>query len=264
MLSRPPILEPAFKVDRLTVAFPGSRAGDNPSPIKDFSLEIGRGEITCLLGPSGCGKTTLLRALGGFVGGSPGGGVLFQGQWLRAPTPEIVMIFQENNLYPWLTVRKNVAFGLPYAAGTAAEKAARLDAMLRSVGLEHAANQYPRELSGGMRQRAAIARALVTEPKVVLLDEPFSALDVGLRRRMHALLRDIWAATRTTFVMVTHNVEEALMVGNRVIVLGNRPMTVLLDERLDDRPKDRYAPEFLALERRIEALIESPDAGEVA
>lgn len=174
------------------------------------------------------------------------------------------MIFQENNLYPWLTVRNNVAFGLPYAEGTAAEKAKRLDEMLSGVGLEHAAHQYPHELSGGMRQRVAIARALVTEPKVVLLDEPFSALDVGLRRRMQALLRDIWAATRTNFVMVTHNVEEALMVGNRVVVLGQRPMTVLLDERLEGRPKDRYAPEFLALERRIEELIESPGAGETA
>lgn len=259
MLLRAPFSEPAFKVDRLTVAFGSTRKND--TPIDDFSIEISRGEITCLLGPSGCGKTTLLRALGGFVTGTSGG-VLFQGQWLKDPTPEIVMIFQDNNLYPWLTVRNNVAFGLPYAQGSADEKAKRLDAMLHHVGLEHAAHQYPRELSGGMRQRVAIARALVTEPKVVLLDEPFSALDVGLRRRMQGMLRDIWAATRTTFVMVTHNVEEALTVGNRVIVLGHRPMAVLLDERLDDHPKDRYAPEFLALERRIEALIDVAPKGE--
>ncbi len=136
--------------------------------------------------------------------------------------------------------------------------------MLRHVGLEKAAGHYPHELSGGMRQRVAIARALVTDPKVVLLDEPFSALDVGLRRRMHTLLGDIWRATRTTFVMVTHNVEEALMVGHRVIVLGGRPMSVRLDQTLGSGPRDRYAAEFQALERQIEALIESPEPEETA
>jgi ABC-type nitrate/sulfonate/bicarbonate transport system ATPase subunit len=260
MLAPTPPTEPLFKVDRLTVAFAGAHA----TPISDFSLEIARGEITCLLGPSGCGKTTLLRALGGFVPGTAGGGVLFQGQWLEAPTPEIVMIFQENNLYPWLSVKANVGFGLPYAQGSRTEKKARLDAMLRHVGLEKAAGHYPHELSGGMRQRVAIARALVTDPKVVLLDEPFSALDVGLRRRMHTLLGDIWRATRTTFVMVTHNVEEALMVGHRVIVLGGRPMSVRLDQTLGSGPRDRYAADFQALERQIEALIESPEAEEAA
>lgn len=263
MLARTSFRDLAFKVDRLTVAFPGTKKGASlPTPISDFTLEIGKGEITCLLGPSGCGKTTLLRTLGGFVRGGPGGGVLFQNQWMKEPTPEVVMIFQENNLYPWLTVRGNVAFGLPYTKGTKAEKEARLDLMLKQVGLDHAAKLYPRELSGGMRQRVAIARALVTDPKVVLLDEPFSALDVGLRRRMHALLRDIWAATHTTFVMVTHNVEEALMVGHRVIVLGNRPMSVLLDERLEDASRDRYSPEFLEMEKRIERLIDLPDESE--
>ncbi|WP_271168255.1 ABC transporter ATP-binding protein [Hansschlegelia plantiphila] len=256
MLAPPPLQDPAFKVDRLTVTFPGADAGAR-SPIMDFSLEIARGEITCLLGPSGCGKTTLLRALGGFARAENTGGVLFQGQWLRAPTSDIVMIFQENNLYPWLTVRRNVAFGLPYCEGTREEKRGRVEAMLRHVGLEAAADQYPRELSGGMRQRTAIARALMVDPKVLLLDEPFSALDVALRRRMQELMRAIWASTRTTFVMVTHNVEEAIMVGHRVIVLGGRPMSVLLDERTDAIPKDRYAPETLALQRRIEDLIES-------
>ena len=251
MLAPAPTLDPVFKVDRLSVSF-----GSDAAPVRDFSLAIARGEITCLLGPSGCGKTTLLRALGGFLPGAAGGGVLFQGQWLTAPTPEIVMIFQENNLYPWLTVRQNAAFGLAYCAGSRAEKRERLDAMLAAVGLTQAADRYPRELSGGMRQRTAIARALVVEPKVLLLDEPFSALDVALRRRMQALLREIWRATGTTFVMVTHNVEEAITVGHRLVVLGGRPMSVLLDARAGEGMDDRYAPDFLALQRRIEDLIE--------
>jgi ABC-type nitrate/sulfonate/bicarbonate transport system ATPase subunit len=128
--------------------------------------------------------------------------------------------------------------------------------MLQDVDLVHASPKYPPELSGGMRQRVAIARALVTEPRVLLLDEPFSALDVTLRRRMHSLLRQIWAKTRTTFVMVTHNVEEALMVGHRVIVLGGRPMSVVMDERIGEHLKERYAPDFLRLQKRIEDLIE--------
>jgi len=255
LLAPPAKIDVAFKVDHLTVDFSGSGTAV-ASPIQDFSLLINKGEITCLLGPSGCGKTTLLRTLGGFIRGNDAGGVLFQNQWVEAPTREIVMIFQENNLYPWLSVRNNIAFGLKYCAGSRSEKRQRLDRMLREVDLVGASSRYPHELSGGMRQRVAIARALVTEPQVLLLDEPFSALDVSLRRRMHALLRQIWAATHTTFVMVTHSVEEAIMVGHRVIVLGGRPMSVVMDERIGEDMKERYAPEFLRLQKRIEDLIE--------
>jgi ABC-type nitrate/sulfonate/bicarbonate transport system ATPase subunit len=255
VLAPPTKCDVAFRIDHLTVDF-DSAGKTTASPIQDFSLNIQSGEITCLLGPSGCGKTTLLRTLGGFVRGGEAGGVLFQGQWIEAPTREIVMIFQENNLYPWLNVRNNVAFGLKYSAGSRNEKRERLDRMLREVDLLPASNRYPHELSGGMRQRVAIARALVTEPQVLLLDEPFSALDVSLRRRMHALLRQIWSATRTTFVMVTHSVEEAIMVGHRVIVLGGRPMSVVMDERISGTLRERYAPEFLQLQKRIEDLIE--------
>jgi ABC-type nitrate/sulfonate/bicarbonate transport system ATPase subunit len=255
VLAPPTTADLTFKVDHLTVEFAGT-GNTTAAPIRDFSLDINRGEITCLLGPSGCGKTTLLRALGGFIRGNEAGGVLFQGHWIEAPSPEVVMIFQENNLYPWLNVRNNVAFGLNYCAGSRSEKRDRLDRILREVDLLGASRKYPHELSGGMRQRVAIGRALVTEPQVLLLDEPFSALDISLRRRMHALLRQIWAATRTTFVMVTHSVEEAIMVGHRVIVLGGRPMSVVMDERIGENLKERYAPEFLALQKRIEDLIE--------
>lgn len=240
----------AFRVERLTVDF-----GAAHGPLQDFSLALRKGEITCLLGPSGCGKTTLLKSLGGFVVGRDTGGVLFEGRYLNGPTPDIVMIFQENNLFPWLTVRGNVEFGLKFK-GRSSGKAKVVDEMLFTVGLAEAATKYPHELSGGMRQRTAIARALVSGPRVLLLDEPFSALDISLRRRMHALMLDLWEKTETTMVMVTHSIEEAIQVGHRVLVLGGRPAEVLIDaDTSEGTMKDRYSPEFLALQQRIETVI---------
>jgi len=253
MKTEPVKAEPvdAFRVERLTVDY----GADNGGPLRDFSLGIRQGEITCLLGPSGCGKTTLLKALGGFVVGSDTGGVLFERRYLNAPTPEIVMIFQENNLFPWLTVRGNVEFGLKFKAAIGSRRET-VDAMLRTVGLGEAAHRYPHQLSGGMRQRTAIARALISDPHVLLLDEPFSALDISLRRRMHTLMLDLWEKTGKTMVMVTHNIEEALLVGHRVIVLGGQPAKVLIDaDTSSDSIKDRYSREFLALQQRIEAVI---------
>jgi ABC-type nitrate/sulfonate/bicarbonate transport system ATPase subunit len=244
-------LAPAFEVERLSVDY-----GSGSTPIVDFSLDIAAGEITCFLGESGCGKTTLLKALGGFIVGRDSGGVRFEGRYLDRPSPKVVMIFQENNLFPWLTVRGNVGFGLRFQpAGKVGHREA-VDRMIDLVGLTQAAERYPHELSGGMRQRAAIARALVIEPQVLLLDEPFSALDIALRRRMHALMRTLWERTHKTMVMVTHNVEEAIQVGHRVVVLGGQPARVLIDRDCrDPTMKDRYAPAFLDLQREIEAVI---------
>jgi ABC-type nitrate/sulfonate/bicarbonate transport system ATPase subunit len=247
---------PVLEASRLTISYPGQR-GTGVAPLQDFSLAIETGRITCILGASGSGKTTLLRALGGFITGAPTGGVLFDGTYLEGPTPEIVMIFQENNLFPWLNVRDNVGFGLRYCSWGADEKARRLASIIATVGLADAIERYPHQLSGGMRQRAAIARALVTEPRVLLLDEPFSALDVTLRRRMSEMTNMIWSALGTTMVMVTHNVEEAITMGHRVVILGRQPAQVILDEDTSDPQfKDRYGSAFLALQRRIENLIE--------
>lgn len=251
-----PMPQPIFKIDHLTVAFPGRR-GEVISPFADFNLTINEHEITCLLGPSGCGKTTLLKALGGFVLGKETGGVIYEGRFLLGPTSDVVMIFQDNNLFPWLTVRNNVAFGLRYRTGDRAQQNEALVNMIETVGLSDSTSRYPHQLSGGMRQRTAIARALVIEPKVLLLDEPFSALDITLRRRMHGLIRQIWSTTGTTMVMVTHNVEEAIVVGHRVVVLGGHPTSILLDVTTgSEQFRDRYSQAFLNLQRRIEALIE--------
>lgn len=240
----------AFRVEQLTVDY-----GGDFGPLQDFTLSIRQGEITCLLGRSGCGKTTLLKTLGGFVVGRDTGGVLFEGRYLNGPTPDIVMIFQENNLFPWLTVRGNIEFGLKFKPKEK-RRAGIVEEMLKTVGLSEAAHRYPHELSGGMRQRTAIARALVSAPHVLLLDEPFSALDISLRRRMHALMLELWEKTSMTMVMVTHNIEEALQVGHRVVVLGDRPAKVLIDaDTRSDAMKDRYSPEFLALQQKIESVI---------
>ncbi|MEO1331430.1 MAG: ABC transporter ATP-binding protein [Pseudomonadota bacterium] len=244
----------ALKADRVTVSY-ATRSDAPFRPLEDFSIEIAEGEITCILGPSGCGKTTLLRSLGGFLRPEPTGGVVYRGRYLTKPTSDIVLIFQENNLYPWLTARGNVRFGARFQSGVG-DRRAKVEDMLNKVGLLEAADRYPHQLSGGMRQRAAIARALVSDPRVLLLDEPFSALDVSLRRRMQQLLRKIWEETRKTMVMVTHNVEEAITVGHRVVVLKGPPAVVTIDQDCRSNSlKDRYDPEFLRLQRSLENAI---------
>ncbi len=207
-----------LKTTALTLGYV-DRRGTVGTTIRHLDLRIRAGELLCLLGPSGCGKTTLLKALGGFL--SPmHGSVLYEGRELATPTPEIVMIFQENNLYPWLTVEKNIAFG-PRMHGVAADRIRELtDELLTTVGLAEARHQFPHELSGGMRQRVAIALALAANSRVLRLDEPFSALDVSLRRRMQEFLRSVWKSSAATLVMVTHSIEEALLVSERVLVLG--------------------------------------------
>lgn len=235
------------------------RHGSVSTTIRNLDLKIRSGEFICLLGPSGCGKTTLLKALGGFLAPLQGA-VLYDGRELAAPTPEIVMIFQENNLYPWLTVEKNIAFG-PRMRGVSTDRIRTLTSeLLATVGLTHARHQFPHELSGGMRQRVAIARSLAASSRVLLLDEPLSALDVSLRRRMQAFLRSVWQTSGATLVMVTHSIEEALLVSERVLVLGAGSEGIVED--IDVRTaalKDRYSGEFLTLQRRLEVLMGDDD-----
>jgi ABC-type nitrate/sulfonate/bicarbonate transport system ATPase subunit len=185
---------------------------------------------------------------------------LFKGKELAASTPQIGMIFQEPNLFSWLTVEQNVAFGPRMAGRPKAEVRSDIEQLLRIVGLYDARAYYPHQLSGGMRQRATIARALAMQPNALLLDEPFSALDVGLRRRMHAFIRGIWEQKQTTLIMVTHSIDEALFCSQRIIVLGDQPSRVIEDIDVSARVlKDRFSPEFVATQRRLEELI---DAGE--
>jgi ABC-type nitrate/sulfonate/bicarbonate transport system ATPase subunit len=257
--------EPLIEASYLAMSYP-DRSGNKTTALQDVRLKIYPGEFVCLLGPSGCGKTTLLKLFGGFLMPSSGG-ILFKGQELAGSTPQIGMIFQEPNLFSWLTVEQNVAFGPRMAGRPKAQIRAEIEQVLRTVGLYDARAFYPHQLSGGMRQRVAIARALATQPSALLLDEPFSALDVVLRRRMQQFIRQIWEQKKTTMIMVTHSIEEALLCAQRIIVLGGRPSGVLEDIDVRNHAlKDRYSPEFAAAQRRLEELIDSekPDLTRVA
>jgi ABC-type nitrate/sulfonate/bicarbonate transport system ATPase subunit len=252
--SREALIEASY----LTMSYADQSGGRNVT-LKDIQLKIGSGEFVCLLGSSGSGKTTLLKLLGGFLLPSAGG-VLFKGKELAGSMPQIGMIFQEPNLFSWLTVEQNVGFGPRMVGRPKGQIREEVEQLLRIVGLYEARLYYPHQLSGGMRQRTAIARALATQPNALLLDEPFSALDVGLRRRMQEFIRDIWQRKRTTMIMVTHSIEEALLCAQRVIVLGGRPSHVIEDIDVSAPAfKDRYSAEFVSTQRRLEKLIDGGD-----
>src|ERR1700677_963989 len=213
------------------------------------SLNVDPGEIVAVIGGSGCGKSTLLRAIGGLDPASEGT-IALDGELIRAPHAKIGLVFQEPRLLPWLKVADNVGFGI--ADRPRSERNARVGAALERVGLCDKAKAWPRELSGGQAQRVAIARALVPRPEVLLLDEPFSALDAFTRRDLQDHLLDLWADTRPTLVLVTHDVEEAIVLADRIMVMRPRP------GRIDDaigvqltRPRQRQSAAFDDVKRRV-------------
>ena len=217
--------------------------------LADVSLHLRAGEIVTLVGASGCGKSTLLRLVAGLEAPSAGSLVLAE-QKITQPNPAVGVIFQEPRLMPWLTVQENVCFGLRHLPP--AERAARAAAVLARVGLSAFAGALPRQLSGGMAQRVAIARALVTRPALLLLDEPFSALDPFTKASLHAHLLDVWADTRPTLLLVTHDVEEALVLSDRVVVLHGHPGRISQTLALDlPRPRRPTSPAFQAWKQRI-------------
>ncbi|HEY0525901.1 MAG TPA: ABC transporter ATP-binding protein [Stellaceae bacterium] len=205
--------------------------------VADIDLTVERGEIVALVGTSGCGKSTLLRMVGGLE--TPSAGTIdLDGRPVAGPRPDVGFVFQEPRLMPWLSVRDNVAFGLGKLSR--AERASLADAALDRVGLAASAEALPRELSGGMAQRVALARALVTRPSVMLLDEPFSALDAFTRMSLQDHLLEIWRDDRPTMLFVTHDIEEALMLADRVVVMLGRPGRIHRDEPVDlTRPRRR-------------------------
>lgn len=230
------------------------------------SLTISDGEFLCLLGPSGCGKSTLLNILAGFEPASAGT-VTSDGALVTGAGRERVMFFQDagSALLPWLTVEENVRFGLRVRKVPKTEWQPIIDKNLRMTGLDTHRTKFPSELSGGMRQRLQIARALAVEPEVLLMDEPFGALDALTRRHMHSVLLDIWQRTRKTIVFVTHDIAEAISLGDRIGVMSFGPQSVIT--RLIDidlpRPRDLTNPKVAHLFNEIEALL-APDLARVA
>ena len=207
---------------------------------ENVSFQVKAGEFVCLLGPSGCGKSTSLRIIGGLLG-VDGGRVRVDGRSPAEAWSEIAFVFQSPRLAPWRNALANVLLGaeLRFGRDQGRKRGDRARELLAMVGLAEAADKYPLMLSGGERQRVAIARALAVDPSIVLMDEPFSALDPNTRRRLRAEIERIWQETRKTFLFVTHDVEEALILADRIVLLSNKPARVLEEFRVDAaRPRD--------------------------
>jgi sulfonate transport system ATP-binding protein len=222
--------------------------------LEGVSLDVGPGEILVVVGGSGCGKSTLLRAISGLDTPTQGT-VALDGTLITAPHEEIGIIFQEPRLLPWLDVADNVGFGLEHRPR--AERRARVAAALARVGLTEKARMWPRELSGGQAQRVAIARALVPRPQVLLLDEPFSALDAFTRADLQDHLLDLWADLKPTLVMVTHDVEEAVVLADRIMVMRAHPGRLFEEIGSDlPRPRDRQSAAFDFVKRRVLAALD--------
>jgi NitT/TauT family transport system ATP-binding protein len=223
--------------------------------LDETMLEINEGEFLCLLGPSGCGKTTLLNLLAGFE--KPTSGTLqLNGQNIGGPGMDRGVIFQEHALFPWLTVGANVAGGKRVRAKPRADRQAIVARYLEMIGLSGFEHHYPRQLSGGMRQRVAIARGLANEPEVLLMDEPFAALDAISRSLLQVELVRIWELTRKTIVFVTHNIEEAVLLADRIAIMTPRPgrVSTIVDIELP-RPRDINSPAFNDVEKHIRELV---------
>ena len=224
--------------------------GKDLQVLDDVSLTIAPGEFVALLGPSGCGKSTLLRLAAGLETPTTGR-VLEDGRPITAPNPDRILVFQDATLFPWRTVRANIATGLE-AQGLIREREYRIDEVLKLVKLEGFADFYPHQLSGGMAQRAALARALVNDPKLLLLDEPLGKLDSLTRLRMQNELLDLWKSAGFTALLVTHDVEEALLLADRVIVLSDRPASIVAEVRVDrPHPRRRDDADLIALRQSL-------------
>ncbi|MER5434155.1 ABC transporter ATP-binding protein [Streptomyces sp. NPDC002588] len=237
----------AVRVDSVDIRFGSFHA------VHDMSLDIAAGEFLCLLGPSGCGKSTLLSSLAGFVAPHRGG-LTVDGAPVTGPDPELGMVFQSSEaLFDWLTVRQNVAFGPRMRGRSRAEQNALADEYLALVGLRHCADRFPSQLSGGMRQRVQIARVLANQPRVVLMDEPFGALDAQTRQVMQEEMARIWQASGCTVVFVTHDIDEAILLADRVAVMTAGPAATLKSVyRVDlPRPRDESDPAALELRRAL-------------
>jgi NitT/TauT family transport system ATP-binding protein len=232
-----------LQVENLSIVF--THDGKTTPVLQDINLGVSAGEFVCVVGPSGCGKSTLLNVMGGFL--SPtSGAVKIDGEVVREPDPRRVFVFQERGVFPWLTVEGNIGFGLFKLPS--AERKQRIAHYIKLVGLQGFEESYPAELSGGMKQRLEVARALAVNPDMLYLDEPFGALDSITRHIMRGELLRIWEAERKTIVFVTHDIDEAVQMADRVVVLSARPAVVQEIVEIDiPHPRDISSPRYLEL-----------------
>jgi NitT/TauT family transport system ATP-binding protein len=224
--------------------------------LSDIDLDIGEDEFLTILGPSGCGKSTLLNIIAGFEQAS-GGEVRLDGKIIQQPGPDRGVVFQEYALFPWLNVAENIEFGLRERGVPKAERKTRVSEQIAVVGLGGFENRFPQELSGGMRQRVALARVLVNDPKILLMDEPFAALDAQTRTIMQTELLRVWSAERRTALFITHNIEEAVLLGDRIVVMTARPGRIkeIVPVQLP-RPRDVTSAPFNEIRRYVASLLE--------
>ncbi|MCL6561520.1 MAG: ABC transporter ATP-binding protein [Firmicutes bacterium] len=246
-------------VENLYKTYPPQKRGMvATTALQQVSMTIRDGEFVCIVGPSGCGKTTLLHMVAGFE--SPSGGrILLDGQEIQGPGADRAVVFQQAALYPWLSVYDNIAFGLKLKNLPRSQYDAKVRQFLKIMGLEGFERHAPYHLSGGMQQRAAIARALITQPKILLMDEPFGALDAQTRNDMQRFLLELWQELRPTVLFITHDVEEAVLLGDRVIVMTARPGRIARDFEVPfPRPRAwelSLTPEFVAFKREVLSVL---------
>jgi NitT/TauT family transport system ATP-binding protein len=243
----PAALETKLQVEHVNMLF--TRDGKRTAVLEEINLDVRKGEFLCIVGPSGCGKSTLLNLMGGFL--SPtSGAVKIDGEIVRGPDPRRIFVFQERGVFPWLTVEGNIGFGLFKLAR--AEREQRIAHYIEMVGLKGFEQAYPSELSGGMKQRLEVARALAVNPDVLFLDEPFGALDSITRLTMRSELLRIWETERNTIIFVTHDIDEAVQLADRVAVMSSRPGRIQQIVEIDiAHPRDIGAPRYLELRAGI-------------
>lgn len=256
------LLQAVGRIEVAHVSIALGAGADAFEAVSDLSFAVEPGELVCILGPSGCGKSTLLGALAGHLK-TFAGRLSVDGMPVVAPSPDRGIVFQHHTLFPWKRVRDNVAFGPKMRGVGRSERRRAADAMLKLVGLAGFEHFYPSQLSGGMQQRVEIARVLVNRPRVLLMDEPFGALDAQTRSMMQEVLLDIWTEIPTTTVFVTHDIDEALFLADRIIVMSARPGRVIEDLRLlFPRPRSPdlvTEAEFVRLKRHVRGLLRPPD-----
>ncbi len=251
------------RIDARNVAIRLGRGDKAFEAVSDLTLSVDPGEFLCLIGPSGCGKSTLLGALAGHIAVA-GGELNVDGAAVHGPHPERGIVFQHHTLFPWKSVVSNVAFGPKMRGVKRKQRREQAEEILKLVGLQDFLNRYPKQLSGGMQQRVEIARVLVNKPRLLLMDEPFGALDALTRMHMQELLLDIWGRVRTTIVFVTHDIDEALFLADRVLVMSHRPGRIIEEIKVPfARPRSAevsVTPEFGELKRRCLSLLHTPSS----
>lgn len=250
-LKRPPVPSSKLRLEHVGMAFDND--GKSFPVLEDINLDVSDGEFVCLVGPSGCGKSTLLNLMGGFLS-QTSGSITIDGQAVRGPDPRRILVFQERGVFPWLTVEGNIGFGL--SALSRAERDQRIAHYVQMVRLQGFEHTYPADLSGGMKQRLQVARALAVNPDILYLDEPFGALDSVTRLIMRGELLRIWQTERRTILFVTHDIDEAVQLADRVVVLSSRPAKIEDILTIDiAHPRNISSPRYLQLRDELMSKI---------